>query len=152
MTMLLTPAQIKWKSFESRRNSSFFLPGVDASHVYVHAWMLGCFHSLISSQTFRRALTALVDICAEIKRECPFSGVTKSGRVWRKVLESGARSVVGPLTHQRQFCLSVCQTGAQTRCLDALTSVLLQAINFPILKTRPFITNINNKTSVKIQL
>ena len=26
-------------------------------------------------------------------KECPFSGVTKSGRVWRKVLESGARSV-----------------------------------------------------------
>ena len=24
---------------------------------------------------------------------CPFSGVTKSGRVWRKVPESGARSV-----------------------------------------------------------
>ena len=29
-----TPAQIKPKSFESRRNS-FSLPGVDASHVYV---------------------------------------------------------------------------------------------------------------------
>ena len=27
-------------------------------------------------------------------KECPFSGVTKSGRVWRKVLESDARSVV----------------------------------------------------------
>ena len=26
-------------------------------------------------------------------KECPFSGVTKSGRVWRKVLESDARSV-----------------------------------------------------------
>ena len=25
--------------------------------------------------------------------ECPFSGVTKSGRVWRKVPESDARSV-----------------------------------------------------------
>ena len=28
-------------------------------------------------------------------KECPFSGVTKSGRVWRKVPESDARSV-GP--------------------------------------------------------
>ena len=28
-------------------------------------------------------------------KECPFSGVTKSGRVWRKVPESGARSVGG---------------------------------------------------------
>ena len=26
-------------------------------------------------------------------KECPFSGVTKSGRVWRKVSESDARSV-----------------------------------------------------------
>ena len=26
-------------------------------------------------------------------KECPFSGVTKSGRVWRKVPESNARSV-----------------------------------------------------------
>ena len=26
-------------------------------------------------------------------KECPFSGVNKSGRVWRKVPESGARSV-----------------------------------------------------------
>ena len=26
-------------------------------------------------------------------KECPFSGVTKSNRVWRKVPESGARSV-----------------------------------------------------------
>ena len=43
--MLLTPTQIKPKSFESTRNS-FSLPGVDASHVYVRAWALGCFHSL----------------------------------------------------------------------------------------------------------
>ena len=27
-------------------------------------------------------------------KECPFSGVTKSGKVWRKVPESDARSVV----------------------------------------------------------
>ena len=64
--MLLTPAQIKPKSFESRR-TLFFLPGVDASHVYVRAWALGCFYSRISTQTFRRALTASVDSCAEIK-------------------------------------------------------------------------------------
>ena len=29
----------------------------------------------------------------EIKIECPFSGVTKSGRVWMEVPESDARSV-----------------------------------------------------------
>ena len=45
----------------------FFLPGADAPHVYMRAWMQCCFHSLIiSAQTFRRALTALVDSCAEI--------------------------------------------------------------------------------------
>ena len=66
MTMLLTPAQIKPKLFESRR-TLLFLPGVDASHVYVRARALGCFHSLISTETFRRALTASADSCAEIK-------------------------------------------------------------------------------------
>ena len=72
MTMLLTLfySQIKPQSFESRRNSFFsffFLPGVDAPHVYVRAWALGCFHGLISTPTFRRALTASLDSCAEIK-------------------------------------------------------------------------------------
>ena len=32
------------------------------------------------------------------EKECPLSGVTKSGRVWRKVPESGARSVSSLLT------------------------------------------------------
>ena len=54
---------------------------------------LGFFYSHISTRTFRRAVTASLDSCAET--EYPFSGVTKSGRVWRKVPESGAGSV-GP--------------------------------------------------------
>ena len=61
---------------------------MDASHVYVRALALGCFYSHISTRTFRRALTASLDSCAEIK-----SGVTKSDRVWRKVPESDAQSV-----------------------------------------------------------
>ena len=61
-----TPAQIKPKSFESRQNS-IFLPGVDVPHVYMRAWVLGCFYSHISTRNFRRALTASVDSCAEIK-------------------------------------------------------------------------------------
>ena len=64
--MLLTPAQIKPKSFELRQ-TLFILPRVDASHVYMCAKALGCFHSLISTQTFQRALTASVDSCTEIK-------------------------------------------------------------------------------------
>ena len=33
----------------------------------MRAWALGCFYSHISTQTVRRALTASVDSCAEIK-------------------------------------------------------------------------------------
>ena len=50
--------------------NSFFLfsfPGVDASHVYVGDWALDCLYSHISTQTFRRALTASADSCTEIK-------------------------------------------------------------------------------------
>ena len=64
---------------------------MDASHVYVRALPLGCFYSHISTRTFRRALTASLDSGGD--KECPLSGVTKSCRVWRKVPESGARSV-----------------------------------------------------------
>ena len=32
-------------------------------------------------------------------KECPFSDVTKSGRVWRKVPESDTQSVGAPLCH-----------------------------------------------------
>ena len=58
-------------------------------------WALGCFYSHISTRTFRRALTASVDSRAETKSDCPFSTmrITNSGRVWRKVPESDARSV-----------------------------------------------------------
>ena len=38
---------------------------MDGPHVYVRAWALGCFHSFISTQTFRRALTASVDSCTQ---------------------------------------------------------------------------------------
>ena len=75
----LTPAQIKPKSFESRWNFSssvlfnpertrFMLtPGADASHhVYVRVWTLCCFYN-VYTRTFRRALTASVDSCAEIE-------------------------------------------------------------------------------------
>ena len=61
------------------------------SHVYVRSLALGCFYGHISTRTFRRALTASVDSCAET--EYPFSGITQSGRAWRWVPESDARSV-----------------------------------------------------------
>ena len=40
-------------------------------------------------------------------KECPFSGVTKSGRVWRKVPESDARSVISTQTFRRALTASV---------------------------------------------
>ena len=76
---------------------------MDASHVYVRALALGCFYSHISTQTFRRALTASLDSCAEIKSApsaallnlAEFGGMCRKARlgVWRKVPESDARSV-----------------------------------------------------------
>ena len=72
----------------------FFLPWVDASDVYMCACALGCFYSHISTQTFGRVLTASVDSCAEIKSAPSVAYITKSGRVWRKVPESDARSVL----------------------------------------------------------
>ena len=63
--------------------------------------MLGCFHSL------QRVLTMSVDSCTET--ECPFSGITKSGRVWRKVPESDALSMTGTMYYwRRAFSILLC--------------------------------------------
>ena len=77
-------------------------------------WVLGRYVAstvIFSTQTFRRALTASVDSCAEIKSIYPFSGVTSSGRVWRKVPESDARSVYYTMNRtllSASFWLVVC--------------------------------------------
>ena len=55
---------VRWNFKKKKKN---VLPRVDTSHVYVHAWALGCFHSHISTQTFRRVLTVSVDSHVEIK-------------------------------------------------------------------------------------
>ena len=96
--MLLTPSQIKPKSFESRWNSFFFLPRVDTPHVYVCALVLGCFNSHIN---YPNLLEGADHAGGQLRgdKECPFSGITKSGRVWRKVSESDAQSVVVTLCH-----------------------------------------------------
>ena len=63
---------------------------MDASHVYVGALALGCFYSQYPN------LSEGADrVAGQLRgdKECPFSRVTKSGRVWRKVPESDARSV-----------------------------------------------------------
>ena len=76
---------------------------MDASHVYVRVLALGCFYSHVSTRTFRRALTASLDKLRGDK-ECPFSGVTKSGRVWRKVPESRALNVAGAVGEGVKAC------------------------------------------------
>ena len=65
---------------------------MDESHVYVRALALGCFYSHISTRTFSEGADR---IAGQLRgdKEYPFSGVTKSGRVWRKVPESDAWSV-----------------------------------------------------------
>ena len=85
--MLLTPAQM---------DLLLFLPGVDALHVYVRAWALGCFQSYHYPNLSEGADRVGGQLRGDT--ECPFSGVTKFGRVWRKVPESDARSVAALFT------------------------------------------------------
>ena len=62
---------------------------MDATHVYLHAW----------AYQYPNLLEGADRIGGQLRgdKECPFSGITKSGRVWRKVLESNARSVLSSL-------------------------------------------------------
>ena len=77
-----------------------FQPWVDAGHVYMHAWALGRFYSHISTQTI---LEGPDRIGGQLRgdKECPFSDITKSGRVWRKVLESARCSECGSVDRWR---------------------------------------------------
>ena len=85
--MLLTPAQIKLISFESR-------------------WTL-CLHACLGAKLFPQSYQypnpseGADRVGGQLRgdKECPFSGVIKSGRVWRQVPESDARSV--DITMQR---------------------------------------------------
>ena len=89
--MLLTTAQIKPKSFESRRNS-FFTRGGCVSCLRA---CLGV-RLLLQSYEYPNLSEGADRVAGQLRgdKECPFSDVTKSGRVWRKVPESDARSVV----------------------------------------------------------
>ena len=83
---LLTPSQIRPKSFEFRCELFFFF-GVDASCVYVRATTPCCCTVLIivSTQTCRKGNDSVIGQLRGNK-ECFFSGVTSSG-----CLEEGAR-------------------------------------------------------------
>ena len=75
------------------RDGTLFLPGVDAPHVYVRAWAL--LRLLLQSYQYPNFSEAADRVGGQLHgdKEYPFSGVTKSGRVRRKVPESDARSV-----------------------------------------------------------
>ena len=87
---LITPAQIKPKSFESRRNFVFTRGGCVSC-------LRACLGARFLPQSYQYPnLSEGADrVGGQLRgdKECPFSGVTKSGRVWRKVPESGVRSV-----------------------------------------------------------
>ena len=89
--MLLTPAQIKPKLFESRQNYYFLTRGGCVS------CLLACLGARLLPQSYQYPnLSEGADrVGGQLRgdKECPFGGVTKSGRVWRKVPESNAQRV-----------------------------------------------------------
>ena len=83
------PAQIKPKSSELRWN--FFTQGGCVS------CLCACLGARLLPQYYQypNLLEGANCVCGQLCRdkECPFSSVTKSGRVWRKVPESDAQTV-----------------------------------------------------------
>ena len=75
---------------------------MDAPHVYLRAWALGYFYGHIISTPNLSEGADRVGGQLRGDEECPFSGVTKSGKVWRKVPESDAGSVGGILYQMLQ--------------------------------------------------
>ena len=91
--MLLTPAQIKPKS---NRDGTVFTRGGCV------ACLRACLGARLLPQSYQYPnLSEGADrVGGQLRgdKEGPFSGVTKSGRVWRKVPESDAGSVSRELT------------------------------------------------------
>ena len=93
---MLTSAQIKPKSFESRRNSFF-----SSSFFFTQVGCASCLRANLGARLLPQSyqypnLSEGADrVGGQLRgdKECPFSGVTKSGRVWRKVPESDVGSV-----------------------------------------------------------
>ena len=94
------PAQTKPKSFESRHNSFFFTWGGCAS------CLCACLGARLLPQSYQYPnLSEGTDrIGGQLRgdKECPLNGVTKSGRVWRKVPESNAQCARDPDTVAKQ--------------------------------------------------
>ena len=86
------PAQIKPKSFELRWNSFFFNGGAGGGGGM--CLMFTCTRLLPQTYWYPKLSEGADRVAGQLHghKECPFSGVTKSGRVWRKVLESVLRA------------------------------------------------------------
>ena len=128
--MLLTPAQIKPQSFESRRISFFTRGGCTSclcaclgtrllpqSYQYPNSKQWFTTYFLQEAGAGKRCSECdqypnLLEGADRVggqqhgDNECPFSGVTKSGRAWRKVPESDAWSVglIMCLWGKRDWC------------------------------------------------
>ena len=88
--MLLTTAQIKPKSFQSRGNSFFTRGGCVSC-------LRACLGTRLLPQSYQypNFSEGADRVGGQLRgdKEGPFNGVTKSGRVWRKMPESDIRSV-----------------------------------------------------------
>ena len=95
------PAHMKPKLFESRGNSLFFFFAFFTWGGFTSC-LRACLGARLVPQSYQYLnLSEGADcvggqLCGD--KECPFSGITKSGRVWRKVPESDARNVGSVLT------------------------------------------------------
>ena len=103
------PPQIKLKSFELRRNS-FLNP----RQTYLVFTRMVDAVLLPQSCYYPNPTEGAGSVGGQLRgdKECPFSGVTSSSRVWRKMPESAVRSVplvgtsfttVTPVTADRMF-------------------------------------------------
>ena len=124
------------------RDGTSLLPGVDASHFYVRAWALSCFYSHIYPNLSQGADRVGGQLRGD--KECPFSGVTKSGRVWRNVPESDARSVprvfshVKPVLNWANVCSPNILRTLRRTMIRFLIELLVRRIWFGQSKTRSF--------------
>ena len=98
MLTKFTPAQIKPLSSGSRRNSFSFLSFF--SLFFTRGGCVSCLRGclgarLLPESQFPNLSEGADRVGGQLRgdKECPFSGVTKSGRVWRKMPESDGRSV-----------------------------------------------------------
>ena len=116
LTTSSNKTEIVW--IETELSFFFFLPRVYAPHVYVRAWVLGCFRSLISTQTPNSGLRHTVNHCL---RHTSFR---------RQVPESGVRSVIIPEPFGGRWRWPRCgQLRGDKECpFSAITKIIRQSL------------------------